>query len=238
MTLSLRVTSYNIHKAVGTDGRYDPERIFDVLKLLDADIIALQESDRRFGNRQSCLPMDMIKSHDKWQIVDFKGKRQNKVHHGIGWHGNAILIPKKANIIRAATIDLPTLEPRGAISAHINIDNRDICIISCHLDLSGLWRRRQIKAILGYIEKLPQKIPIILMGDFNQWSRSGALSEFAYHHLKIVDIGPTFPSRRPVARLDRLLHSPEIILLDHGVCALPLARISSDHLPIWAEIRI
>ncbi|APG61767.1 hypothetical protein LPB140_01780 [Sphingorhabdus lutea] len=238
MTLSLRVTSYNIHKAVGTDGRYDPARIMDILHIVDADIVALQESDRRFGNRHSCLPLDMIENNQKWQIVDFKGKHEKKVHHGIGWHGNALFIPKQAKIIHSETIKLPTLEPRGAICAHIEIGGQHLCIISCHLDLSGLWRRRQIRTILEYIDKHPHKLPTILMGDFNQWSRSGALSEFAYHHLKLVDMGPSFPSRRPVARLDRLLHSPDIIISNHGVCDDAKARQASDHLPIWADVQI
>ncbi|MFL6714915.1 MAG: endonuclease/exonuclease/phosphatase family protein, partial [Burkholderiaceae bacterium] len=39
----LTVATYNIHAAVGTDGRYSPERIAGVLGEIDADVIALQE---------------------------------------------------------------------------------------------------------------------------------------------------------------------------------------------------
>jgi len=41
--VSLKVATWNIHGAVGTDGRYAPSRIVDVLAELDADIVALQE---------------------------------------------------------------------------------------------------------------------------------------------------------------------------------------------------
>ena len=35
------VASYNVHKCVGTDGRFDPERTFRVIHEIDADDIAL-----------------------------------------------------------------------------------------------------------------------------------------------------------------------------------------------------
>ena len=43
LRLRLTFASYNIHKAVGTDGRRDADRIIAVLREIDADIIALQE---------------------------------------------------------------------------------------------------------------------------------------------------------------------------------------------------
>ena len=44
--MELTFASYNIHKAVGIDGRRDPERIIAVLREMHADVIALQEADR------------------------------------------------------------------------------------------------------------------------------------------------------------------------------------------------
>ena len=40
---TLTVATWNIHGAVGTDGRYAPARIVDVLGEIGADIVALQE---------------------------------------------------------------------------------------------------------------------------------------------------------------------------------------------------
>ena len=58
--VELTFASYNIHKAVGLDGRRDPDRIISVLREVDADIIALQEADRRFGSRASVLPRALL----------------------------------------------------------------------------------------------------------------------------------------------------------------------------------
>ena len=49
------VGSYNIHKAVGTDMRRDPARVVRVIAEMGADIVALQEVDRRFGDRRGVL---------------------------------------------------------------------------------------------------------------------------------------------------------------------------------------
>jgi endonuclease/exonuclease/phosphatase family metal-dependent hydrolase len=41
--VSLRIATYNIHKCRGLDRRVRPERIVEVLKQTEADVIALQE---------------------------------------------------------------------------------------------------------------------------------------------------------------------------------------------------
>ena len=52
----MRIVSYNIRKAVGLDRRRDPERILAILREVDADIVVLQEADRRLGRRSAALP--------------------------------------------------------------------------------------------------------------------------------------------------------------------------------------
>ena len=39
---SLRIASYNVHRAIGADRRTDPGRILAVLREIDADVMALQ----------------------------------------------------------------------------------------------------------------------------------------------------------------------------------------------------
>ena len=51
----LKVASYNIRKAVGLDWRRKPQRVLDVINEIGADVVALQEVDRRFGSRLTAL---------------------------------------------------------------------------------------------------------------------------------------------------------------------------------------
>lgn len=229
----LKVATYNIRKCIGTDRRRDPARILQVLREIDADIIALQEADRRFGMRLSAIPLPMLSAESDYMPVSLSGRA-----HGIGWHGNAILLRRGIEIRHAQPLPLPMLEPRGAVVAEVRVNGAPFRVIGVHLDLSGLWRRRQIRTILGYLDSAAQHLPTIIMGDFNQWSDRGALSEFAFHHHRLVQTPPSFHSHRPVARLDRIIVSHEIAVEEAGVHASPLARRASDHLPLWTQIRI
>jgi endonuclease/exonuclease/phosphatase family metal-dependent hydrolase len=106
-----------------------------------------------------------------------------------------------------------------------------------HLDLSGLWRRRQARAILDDLQNQPCRLPTLLAGDLNEWSRGGCLRDFGQHHQPLT-LGPSFHARRPIGRLDRMFVSEGIIVEECGVHRSPLATIASDHLPVWARIRI
>jgi endonuclease/exonuclease/phosphatase family metal-dependent hydrolase len=230
MSTPLKVVTYNIHKCVGTDLKRDPVRILDVLCEVDADIIALQEADRRYGTRESCLPAALIEAETPWKHVPL-GVRAT----GIGWHGNAILVRKDAHIREAHALNIPMLEPRGAVMAEIVVAGRSVRVVGVHLDLSGLWRRRQVRWLLSHLGE-PQS-PTILLGDFNQWSNRGALSEFAlHHHYRILQTPKSFHSSQPLAPLDRIVVSHDIIVKASGTHVSLLARKASDHLPVWAEL--
>jgi endonuclease/exonuclease/phosphatase family metal-dependent hydrolase len=126
--------------------------------------------------------------------------------------------------------------PRGAVLADIRIRNVQIRVVGMHLDLSGLWRRRQAAAILTHIAVSTHQRPTVLMGDLNEWSsNSGCLRDFA-HHYDFADTGRSFHARRPVAKLDRIMASRDLRFTGAGVHDSPASRTASDHLPIWAEV--
>src|SRR5262245_3713670 len=55
-----RILTWNIHRGIGTDLRYDLERIIDSIRPHDPDIVALQEVDSR-GKDQTNLPLAALK---------------------------------------------------------------------------------------------------------------------------------------------------------------------------------
>src|SRR5206468_1741823 len=117
----------------------------------------------------------------------------------IGWHGNAILVKHHVGVIDCAALDLPTLEPRGAVMAELLIGDQPLRVVGMHLDLSGLWRKRQMHAILAEIAARPQKMPTVLMGDTNEWrTEAGCLREIEpdFH---VAPTGPSFHARHPVS---------------------------------------
>jgi len=227
----ITVASYNMRKAVGTDRRRDPARVLEVLHEVDADIVALQECDRRFGARLSALPLELIAELTPYKPVSYDIRPGS-----LGWHGNAILVRKSADILYHAALDLPMLEPRGAVLAEVHTNGRTLRIVGMHLDLSGLWRKRQVRAILAHLAERPAPLPTILMGDLNEWTRhGGCLREFA-HGFRIAATGRSFHSRRPMAALDRIIVTPDINIIAAGVHRSARAQRASDHLPIWARL--
>ncbi len=233
MSHVIKVATYNIRKAVGLDQRRNPARILSVLNEIDADIVALQEVDRRFGARASALPLSMLTADTNYVPVPLNFRPA-----AIGWHGNVILIRKGYEVRHAQPIDMPTLEPRGAVMAELSVNGHPLRVIGVHLDLSGLWRRKQIRALLAAIDASPRHMPTVIMGDFNQWSDSGALSELAFHHHRLVQTPKSFHTARPVARLDRIIvsHDVKVTAADCHVSAL--SKQASDHLPLWATMHI
>lgn len=107
---------------------------------------------------------------------------------------------------------------------------------ACARSPIGLWRKRQVRAILDAVLQRPEKMPTILMGDLNEWARHrGCLVEFL-HDYRIVFTGPSFHSQRPVARLDRIMVGEELRILRSGTHNTAQAKRASDHLPVWAEL--
>lgn len=229
---TIRVASYNIRKAIGTDRRRMPERVLDVLAQVDADIIALQEADRRFGVRSAAIPPWLMESHSGYKPVPL-----NIQADSMGWHGNALLVRKDAEIMAHDVLHLPCLEPRGATMAEVSVNGASLRVFGMHLDLSGLWRRKQAAAVIQAAAQ-GAAMPTLLMGDLNEWSAErGCLADFARHY-SFAPCGRSFHARRPVARLDRIMHCGRMTLTDCGVHDSAAARRASDHLPIWAEFQL
>jgi endonuclease/exonuclease/phosphatase family metal-dependent hydrolase len=224
----IRVASYNIRKTIGTDRRRNPERTIEVLCEIGADVVALQEADRRFGGRASALPAHLLEEHSPYRPVPLPHRTG-----GIGWHGNAILVHRDVEVAGCDALHIPALEPRGAVRAELHVKGVPLRAIGMHLDLSGLWRRRQSRAILHHAEQ-GDSMPVVMMGDLNEWSpQGGCLRDFG-HHFAFAPCGRSFHARRPVVALDRIMFAG-LELADCGVHMSAAARKASDHLPIWAD---
>lgn len=228
--MRLTFASYNIHKAVGLDGRRDHDRIVRVLHELDADVVALQETDRRFGQRAAVLPRALIEESG-WQLVDLRMRTRS-----MGWHGNSLLVRRGIDIVDAEPIDIPSLEPRGAVRAILSSEGRKFDAVGMHLDLSGLLRRRQIESVCAALAHTP--MPSVIMGDLNEWSRAGGSLRAFGDGWNVLMHGKSFPSRRPLAGLDRIVHSHHWKATGAHVHHSALAVSASDHLPVRAELAL
>ena len=231
----LRVASYNVHKCVGTDGRFDPGRVAAVVAELRADLVALQEVDKRFGRRTARLDPDAI-----MRITGLVPLPVSDLPDGLGWHGNALLV-RRGTRARLRRLDLPGAEPRGAVVAELDMPGQaggPLRVVAAHFGLLRRCRTRQATAILEAIARGPE-MPTLLLGDLNEWRADGPRSALRALEplLGPVGSGPaSFPSRRPLLALDRILGCRRALVGSVEAHDSPLARLASDHLPLKARV--
>ena len=226
----LRIATYNLQKCVGLDLRRRPDRSLNVLNALGADIAVLQEADKRLPPRPAALPHDMIEE-DGWTILPF-----GALGGSLGWHGNAMLTRGDIRPTTTAHIDLPGLEPRGAIRADLETPIGPLRVVGLHLGLVRRYRLLQLAAICRALRDLPL-LPTVFAGDFNEWGKGMAL-DAAVKRVQFLPPRASFPAPRPVAPLDRIALSPDLMAQDTGVHMGRPAHIASDHLPVWADVTL
>ncbi|MFC7054236.1 endonuclease/exonuclease/phosphatase family protein [Hansschlegelia quercus] len=227
----MRFASYNIHKCRGTDGRVRPDRIVQVLAEIAPDFVALQEVDHRFGKRMGLLDPDAVKREAGLILL-----AQSDAPDGHGWHGNALLTRRTPKTYRRLRMQLPGVEPRGAIIAELDFGEGPFRVIAAHFGLLRRSRVSQANALLATFSKLTP-MPTVLLGDLNEWRRRrrSSLSVFEPVFGEPRPLA-SFPSRRPIFALDRILGWPHGLIKDLSVHNTLLARKASDHLPLVAEI--
>ncbi len=208
--------------------RRRPDRSLSVIEALGAQIVVLQEADKRLPPRPAALPHDMVEA-DGWQILPFGAPGGS-----MGWHGNAMLMRPGCRLLTTHHLNLPGLEPRGAILAEIETAIGPLRVVGLHLGLVRRYRLLQVITIMRHIRRLPA-MPTVLAGDFNEWGQTAGVESRA-RGLRFAVTPPSFPAPRPVARLDRIAHCDRLRVTASGHHTAKPAHIASDHLPVWAEL--
>jgi len=229
---SLSVATYNVRKAIGRDYRRDPKRILESVADLDVDIVALQEADYRFKQRQAIFEPEQVRHVTSMRAVALKHDQ-----NGLGWHGNILLINPAMHIADSRIIELPGLEPRGGLLVDLVHGGAEIRIISAHLGILAAYRRRQVEVLMEAADLESGRTTFVL-GDFNCWGKARWSLKPFRDFLHEAACGKTFPAGYPVASLDRIFYTDHAQLTSCGPVMNGLTRIASDHLPVRAQFVI
>ncbi|MBW7849665.1 MAG: endonuclease/exonuclease/phosphatase family protein [Rhodospirillales bacterium] len=222
---SISVVSYNVHRCFGADRKYDPPRTANVLAMIDADIVGLQEVDVRldFGGKSQLEYLS-----DRLGLAIAARPRLDHARFG-----NALLTRLPVSTVRQLDLGGWSEERRTAIEAEIRQGETSFSVLVVHLGLERGERSVQVRRLLDGLSGAD--LPMIVMGDVNEWWPNGALSSL--NRRFGAALAPrTFPSRFPILRLDRIWVWPPAGLQRYSVFASPTARIASDHLPVRAEV--
>jgi endonuclease/exonuclease/phosphatase family metal-dependent hydrolase len=229
---TLRAATYNIHSSVGTDGRRDPARIARVIRSIDPDLIGLQEVDSGYWNRQGEETVGLLEQETGLNAVTGPTLRRRDSHYG-----NALLTRLPVTAIRRFDLSVPGYEPRGAIDVSLKPPGLRLRAMVTHFGLKKAERARQTRELLEILEDDGSDLTI-LFGDFNEWTLFGPTRRRFNRKLGRHPAKPTFPSRFPFLRLDRIWCRPARALENIRVEKSPPAREASDHLPLVAEISL
>ena len=227
---SLRLCSYNVRKAVGLDWRRQPDRCLEALAAVGPDIAVLQEADRRLAPRRAAIPPALIE-----EITGMVPLRVAANDVSLGWHGNAVLVREGIVADEIRRLDLPGIEPRGAVIVELRTPGARLALAAVHLGLRRACRSLQLAVILRHVEEAGG--PAVIAGDYNEW-RDGRVHLELPPRYEVVAPGRSFHSARPVARLDRFALGPGLRATGGGVERGPAARVASDHLPVWVDLTI
>lgn len=229
VTKQLTVATWNIHGAVGTDGRYAPGRIVDVLAEIGADVVALQEVASQ--EEHASFLTDLERATGFHIVAGMLRQR-----HGSDF-GNAILSRYPVLSVERLDLCVNHYEPRGALDVCVDVGlAAPLRVMGTHLGLRPGERREQVRRILAAVER-DNPHPTLLMGDLNEWYLWGRPLRWLHEHFREIPAAPpTFPARRPLFALDRIWVSPSGSVRRLARHSTPLSRIASDHLPLTADI--
>jgi endonuclease/exonuclease/phosphatase family metal-dependent hydrolase len=225
----VRVMTWNIHGGVGLDGRRDLQRIVDLVRRHDPDIVALQE----VGSRRA-----MARTGEDYAFLTgtlgMHAIESRLITAPDGDFGHALISRWPLEGTVCHDISYRRREPRAAIEAVAQTPFGPLHVIAAHLGLSFAERRYQAVLLANLVQSGAS--PTILLGDLNDWIWRGSVQTMlnrlfpGHTHLK------TYPCFWPVFALDRIYCRPSAMLLRSWTDTS--ARFASDHLPVIAELRM
>jgi endonuclease/exonuclease/phosphatase family metal-dependent hydrolase len=241
--------TYNIHRAIGVDRRFRPQRIVRVLEHHRPDVVLLQEVDEGVPRSRE---IDLAK--ELAGMIDFP---HYAVGHNVslrkGRYGNATL--SRHPILKERNIDLTvdSRKRRGCQHTRIRVESvrghpHELDVFNLHLGLSAAERARQVGLLVRSNEfaSMPAGAACMVAGDFNDWRSllhpifTEILSfRCATQNPRRTDRSiRTYPAFSPRGSLDRIYYRGPVRALASRACRLRVSKVASDHLPVVADFEL
>lgn len=255
----MKVMTFNLRSDSVFDGKNRwnkrKEVVYEILDKYECDIIGLQEVTFK-------MRLDLESHLDRYHIIGQPRTKKFFAEH------NNLLISKRHKILEEETFWLSnqpnkigssiwySIFPRICTTAKIQLENGVVVrVYNTHLDcyLSPA-RKYGLKKILDYIEKQQEieKLPVILMGDFNanpshrmiKGFLDGELNNQRFVAVQEYDRSmynkatmSRFKDREKGMHLDYIFVSPEYEVVHAQIIKDNInGRFPSDHYPLFADI--
>ena len=240
----LRLLSYNIQAGIDTAQYRDyltkgwrhvlPSRqrlhnLDQIARMLRGyDLVGLQEVDS--GSLRSGF-VDMTEYLAHRAGYPYWYKQVNRDIGMIAQNSNGFL--SRIAPTRVEKYRLPPGNGRGAMILQFGEGENALYVCTLHLALTRRMRRRQFDFVAGLLADAEH---VVVMGDMNTSCDTQEFRQFVDSNglKEPACTKPTFPSWRPVRRIDHILVSHSLEVRNARVLDYPL----SDHLPVCVELLI
>ena len=239
---SIRVLCYNIHWALGMDGKYDVGRIADVINAAKPDLVALQEVD--VGVRRSGRVHEVRRLAELTGLAGRFGPTQ---HFEGGLFGNAVLTGLP--ILDVEIHPLPYTEatpklqtyPRGAIVVTVTApDGKPLRFVSTHFQHNSPEDRVvEANAINRLFAAEGDGLRTILAGDMNAKPDDEPIRILLERWSNAAEMppAPTVPVVNPTSRIDYVFYRKQTDFRLVEARVIP-EQMASDHRPVFAELEL
>ncbi|ORX43410.1 Endonuclease/exonuclease/phosphatase [Piromyces finnis] len=223
---TLTIITYNIHHGAGVDQKLDLQRIADIIKREDPDIVAFQEVDCKASRSKGIDEPKVL-----GELTGYKSFFGKAINIKGGEYGNAI-IAKDQEATLVKHISLPGNELRCMFAVQAKSPKGTPYVFACtHLALEEENCIKSTEIIGDWVKEL--KVPSILVGDMNCTTESPIYSSFTqtwdgtWGNKPL----PTFPARKPRSAIDHCFTYPKQAweVKEIKVIEEPVA---SDHRPL------
>lgn len=224
----MRVVTWNVHGAVGTDRIHDPERTARAIRALDPDILALQEVGSR---RRRDGATDLFAYFAR--ALGGHALEAKTISTVDGHYGQLLISRWPLHAPRVHDISVAGREPRRILEARVEPPAGPLLVIATHFGLNAGERRHQFRVLAEVAQRRPD-LPRVLLGDLNEWRRRGPGQRILADLFEACTSHRTFPAALPLLPLDRICCQPGRLLARSWTDGTP--RRASDHLPLAADL--
>jgi len=226
----VRFVTFNIHHGtVGRRGPVDAELLAEVCAGFEADVIALQEVDRR-TYRTGRVDLAAVVAGRCAMAHVFGPSRWLPG----GEYGNALLV--RGAIAEPAVHRLPRVpagalwqEPRTALGATVTVDGASLWVAVTHLGVPKVTNGPQLEHLLRLASS--EGSPAVVLGDFNRSAGAVAPHATAWG-FDLAKHGPTFPVHEPKRAIDHVLTTPGRVVVSAEV----RSTVISDHAALIVDL--
>ena len=232
----LRIATYNIHRCRGMDRRTIPSRVAEVIRAMNADVVALQEVigagpggpgqaeeiGAALGMGWVMHSVRMLRGHSFGNVVLSRFPVVHHGHYDLSWR---------------------TCEERACQRVDLDLDGALLHVYNVHLGTAVLERRYQAARLAAFVHDHRVRGTKVILGDFNEWMK-GLATKTLSSLFESIDIAQhlkrrrTYPGLFPVLHLDHIYYEGQITVRSLELVRTRQALIASDHLPLVADLTI